>query len=313
MTPQAHPLTVVMYHYVRDVAGTAFAQLPVRSPAEFSRQLDEISRRYTVVGLDHVAAAIRGERALPPDALLLTFDDGYRDHYATVLPELHRRGWSGVFFPVASVLEHPQVLNVNKIQFARARLNPEQAFAQVCDWITEHQQEFNLQPLSNYLERWAVAARFDGSHAMFVKNVLQRALSRPARQTLIDELFRTHVAEDEAAFARELYMNREEIAGLVRAGMFVGLHGYAHDWLTDLTPTDLDRDLREALRVLSDCGVPERGWCFCYPFGGINDAVCGAVGTLGASIGFTTEPRVALLGTDHPLRLPRLDTNDLPC
>ena len=31
-----------------------------------------------------------------------------------------------------------------------------------------------------------------------------------------------------------------------------------------------------------------------------------------ASIGITTEPRVALINKDNPLTLPRLDTNDFP-
>ena len=43
-------------------------------------------------GLEDVIAAVQGKDVLPPNAALLTFDDGYRDHYDHVFPMLAESG-----------------------------------------------------------------------------------------------------------------------------------------------------------------------------------------------------------------------------
>ena len=43
---------------------------------------------WTAISLDDVARAARGEKPLPPRAVLLTFDDGYRSLYTRVFPLL---------------------------------------------------------------------------------------------------------------------------------------------------------------------------------------------------------------------------------
>lgn len=312
MTERSQPLTIVMYHYVRDVADTRFAALPVRGVAELDRQFDAIARTHTVIDLDTLQAVLRGKRTLPENAILLTFDDGYREHYETVFPRLRERGWSAVFFPVTSVLAADIVLNVNKIQFARACIAPDEIYRAVMDWLNDNRAAHDLDAPEDYVARWAVANRFDDDDAMFVKNMLQRGLPRAPRQRLIDALFSEAVAADEAAFARALYMNRDEVAAMAREGMAIGVHGHSHDWMTDLTPERLGEEIATSLDLLAGCGVPREGWCLCYPFGGVDDGVAATAASLGARVAVTTEPRVANLRRDDALRLPRLDTNDLP-
>jgi peptidoglycan/xylan/chitin deacetylase (PgdA/CDA1 family) len=287
MSRLSQNLTIVMYHFVRDVAGTPFDRLPVRTIAEIDRQFDAIASTCNVVGLDQMHAALHGEDILPENPVLLTFDDGYREHYEVVFPRLRARDWSAVFFPATSVLESPVVLNVNKIQFLRTCIAPEEIYS-------------------------ALLTRFDDPHAMFVKNMLQRGLPSIARQQLTDELFAQSVTKDEAEFSHALYMNRDEIAEMAHNGMSIGVHGHSHDWMTDLSPDRLQYELKHSLSIMENCGVPTEKWCLCYPFGGVNTAVRATAAALGATSAVTTEPRVANLRNDDALLLPRLDTNDLP-
>src|SRR5581483_2349671 len=108
-------LTVVMYHYVRELDGSSYPALKALTTAEFDRQLDFIEQHHTVIGWPELLAAVSGEAPLPMDACLLTFDDGLRDHYVNVIPRLARRSWTGCFFPSsAPVLDHV-VLMVHKL------------------------------------------------------------------------------------------------------------------------------------------------------------------------------------------------------
>lgn len=62
---------------------------------------------YTVVSLDDVRAAREGTRPLPPNAVLLTFDDGYASMYTRVFPLLKLFGYPAVVAPVVSWTEQP--------------------------------------------------------------------------------------------------------------------------------------------------------------------------------------------------------------
>jgi poly-beta-1,6-N-acetyl-D-glucosamine N-deacetylase len=60
---------------------------------------------WSAVSLDDIEAARIGQKPLPPNAILLTFDDGYANHYNRVYPLLRAYGFHAVFFVVGSWME----------------------------------------------------------------------------------------------------------------------------------------------------------------------------------------------------------------
>src|SRR5712691_10585932 len=97
--PNVAPLvTIVMYHYVRAVKATPFPHLPALDLAAFHGQLDYIQRHYVPVSTGDVLAAARSTMTLPPRPILLTFDDGYVEHYRDVFQPLRARRIPAAFF-----------------------------------------------------------------------------------------------------------------------------------------------------------------------------------------------------------------------
>ncbi len=94
-------LRVLMYHKVNDLPNNRMSIPTALFDAQMA-QLRELG--YTVVDLDAVLAHyLRGE-PLPPGAVLITFDDGYRDNLLNAAPVLRRRGYPAVqFVPIAYV------------------------------------------------------------------------------------------------------------------------------------------------------------------------------------------------------------------
>ena len=79
----------VMYHYVRPcVEGLPY--FPYLALADFERQLDTFASTCGFVGREAFVDWAQGGPA--PDGVLLTFDDGLRDHRDFVLPVLQERG-----------------------------------------------------------------------------------------------------------------------------------------------------------------------------------------------------------------------------
>ena len=77
-------LTIVMYHYIRDVKESRFPRIKALGVDQFIRQLSYIDEHYTVVTAQEVMAAIKKDFVLPERAIWLTFDDGYVDHFSNV-------------------------------------------------------------------------------------------------------------------------------------------------------------------------------------------------------------------------------------
>jgi peptidoglycan/xylan/chitin deacetylase (PgdA/CDA1 family) len=94
-------LRVLMYHKVNDLPGNRMS-MPVAKFDEQMAQLGELG--YTVVDLDAVLDHYLERKPLPPGAVLITFDDGYRDNLECAAPVLRKYGYPAVqFVPLAYV------------------------------------------------------------------------------------------------------------------------------------------------------------------------------------------------------------------
>jgi peptidoglycan/xylan/chitin deacetylase (PgdA/CDA1 family) len=92
-------IKIVMYHYVRPIKESAFPNIKGLELDGFKRQLDYLSSKYYFVTAEDVVDAVTNDKELPKDSCWLTFDDGYKDHFLYVLPELSKRKIQGSFFP----------------------------------------------------------------------------------------------------------------------------------------------------------------------------------------------------------------------
>lgn len=306
-------VTIVMYHYVRPLEGSRYPRLRALPLAAFRGQLDYIARHHEVIGAPELIAAVRGGPALPPNALLLTFDDGYTDHATHVLPELERRGWTGAFFPVAGAVTRRQMLDVNKLHFAlAAAADPAPLAAEVRAAVLAHRARLGLDEPAAYEARCRGDSRYDSPDITFVKRMLQRELPAPLRAELTDTLFHRLVTRDEAAFADELYLSADQLRDMVGRGMYVGSHGDTHRWMNTLTRAEQAAEVDASLALLRAIGAPASDWIMCYPYGGYDASLLDVVRERGCAAGLAVRVGVADLASDDPLALPRLDTNDLP-
>lgn len=306
-------LTTIMYHYIRDRTHSRYPNLHALDVRRFRAQLDWAQRHHTIVRMEQVIDALAGGEPLPPRALLLTFDDGYADHYTVAFPILDDLGVQGSFFPSVRSALHRGVLAPNKIHLVLANVDDPSTIARtVMEWIDRHGERYGLEPADRYHRRHATPTRFDGPEVGFVKRMLQHGLPSAPRAALLDELVDHFVGIDEATLAEELYASPDQLRLMLRHGMHVGGHGVEHGWLTTLTDDELAVELDGSRNLLTHLGVAPSSWTFAYPFGDANDAVATALAARGCSAAFTIEPGTAQLTPDRHLRLPRYDTNDLP-
>jgi peptidoglycan/xylan/chitin deacetylase (PgdA/CDA1 family) len=87
-------LRILMYHKINDQSGNSVS-VPT---ARFAEQMAFLEERYQVVSADAVLAHLATGDPLPTRAVLLTFDDGYRDVFTNAYPILKRHGYPATLF-----------------------------------------------------------------------------------------------------------------------------------------------------------------------------------------------------------------------
>ena len=111
---------ILMYHYISEPppgAGAVRRDLSV-APEQFEAHLRYLQEHgYTTISLEEVVMALQIGQPLPDRPIVLTFDDGYRDHYDHALPLLQQYGMTGTFFLITSVIdqEHPAYLTWEQV------------------------------------------------------------------------------------------------------------------------------------------------------------------------------------------------------
>jgi peptidoglycan/xylan/chitin deacetylase (PgdA/CDA1 family) len=307
-------VTIVMYHYVRDLERSQFPAIKGLSLERFRRQLDYVQACYTPIAAEDLLEALASSRKdLPPNAILLTFDDGYSDHFANVFPLLETRRIRGCFFPPAQAILDHKVLDVNKIHFVLAAAPDARSLLdQVFSSLAEFRSEHALKTREAYLLAATGEHRYDARDVIVFKRLLQRELPEPVRAEIVRRMFAEYVTADEAAFACELYMSVDQISCLRREGMHIGSHGYSHAWLDQLAPEAQAVEIDRSLEFLQMFGIGKDQWTMCYPYGGFNHSLLQVLRARQCRMGFSVEARVADLDVDDRLTLPRVDTNDLP-
>jgi peptidoglycan/xylan/chitin deacetylase (PgdA/CDA1 family) len=288
-------LTVVVYHRVADVAtvGDLDPELVDATPAEFERQMRFLRENFTPVDVDQVEAALTDGAHLPPNPVLVTFDDGYRDNLQIAAPVLRRHGIRATLFVATDYASTGRLFWWERIHAIIKRSTRPTV---VLDYPA---------PLTLDLgdaRRRATAVR---QATRVVKDVFNLDLDR-----FLGEL--AHAAgvcwtdAEDRACAEGVVMCWDDVMEARRAGMDIQSHTVSHRVLHTLPDNRLDAELGDARAELeSRLGRPVT--CIAYPVGRpiVEHArVRAALDRAGYTIGFTTTPGVNRLS-------PRSDRFDL--
>lgn len=122
---------ILMYHYVSPLppqSDNIRTGLTI-SPDIFRAHIEFLeSEGYETVSLYEINNALEYGTPLPEKPIVLTFDDGYTDHYQYVFPVLKEYGYIGTFFTIAGFTDNnnPNHLSWEQIEeMASAGMNIE--------------------------------------------------------------------------------------------------------------------------------------------------------------------------------------------
>jgi peptidoglycan/xylan/chitin deacetylase (PgdA/CDA1 family) len=285
----SHRLLVLGWHNIEPTwafGGTS----PAAGRRGFERQVRFLRRWANVVPLRAALVDLLDGRALPPRAVALTFDDGYRDNVTTAAPLLRAAGLHATFFLVPGFLSGTSEVWWENLGWAFAH-----ATAAELSWEGE---------------------RFDTSTPDVRRRVMEVVVrkvktldSRDRENAVVDVAQRLLPVGPTRGPGRQ-FMDWDEADRLVEYGHDIGSHTCSHPILSREEPADQARELvdsREQLEAHFQRPVD----VFAFPNGRAEDyseVTLRLIREAGYTFAVTT--RTALAHRDTPAReVPRVLVN----
>ncbi len=234
--PQAHALcrmlsrirprhiTVLAYHRIApdDLENAPGTQLGFSAfESNFRKHLQLLKNSTNVIPASQLAGWLRGDNSLPPNASIITFDDGYRDNLTHALPILQEYNLPAIIYLSTGHMgsQTPLYWNLANYGFRHASLGN-------YTLPITGEADLNSGTIKQIARRWTAAAKH-----------LPPDQRNKATNDLIKAL---NVTVDPDAF-KNLYLSWDEVRSMQSAGIEFGAHTVSHPILSTV-PDNLAQD-----------------------------------------------------------------------
>jgi peptidoglycan/xylan/chitin deacetylase (PgdA/CDA1 family) len=292
---------ILMYHRIATPAVDPWGLCV--SPERLEAQLLRLRRERTLVGMDDFARGL-ASGDLPPTAVAITFDDGYRDNLTKAKPILERVGAPATVFITTGRIGRAAEFWWDEL--ARiVLLRPEPLDCELTLAGASHRVTLSAARGRRPSRRWRAWVR-------------GRTDRETAYRDLWSHLQRSDPAEREAAMARlrdcaalppaecdALPLTEEEVRALASPLISIGAHGCTHQPLTALPRAERAAEIQgsgEACEKL----VATAPSGFAYPHGDQDPETRQLVQEAGYSWACSTESAAARPGQSDLFNLPRI-------
>ena len=300
---------IVMYHYVRNIKKSKYPNLKGLEFSDFRKQIIYLKKNFNILSNNQFIEILNSRKIPKKKSILLTFDDGYRDHFEYVFPFLKKQNVPAVFYPPIMCVKNKAVLDVNKIHFI---LEKEENRDKILDLIFLYVKKIlNKNPQQIGIEKINLLSRYDDKKTILIKRLLQHHLPLPYRKKIADTIFKDIVNYSEEEFSKILYMNKNNIQELYKNNFSIGSHGYNHYWWGKINKNEQEMEIKKSINYFKKIKVFDKNFSVCYPYGSYNLQTLNLLKKYKIKFALTTKVgSVNKKNIKKVFELPRFNTND---
>lgn len=300
---------IVMYHYIRDLKKSDHPNLKALELTEFKKQINFFIKNFNVLNYFDFLEILQSKKIPSKPSVLLTFDDGYSDHFNNVFPFLLKKNVSGIFYTPIITLKNRKVLDVNKVHFI---LEKEFNREKIIKFINENLKKYlnkDLQQIN--IDRINLFNRWDDKETTLIKRLLQDLLPQKIRTKILNKLFENIMSETETDFSKKLYLNKKNINEMKNNKMFFGVHGFNHKRLARLNFDEQNNEISKSIKEFKKLKFKVENLSICYPYGSYNKTTIKLIKKYNLNFGLTLKVGpINKRNISNIYELPRYDCND---
>ena len=240
--------TILMYHRVLDDDSTEKEYLQPGlyvSRRVFEKQIAFLSRKYNLIGLGELSELLINKQPIPPNSMVITLDDGWRDNHSHAYPILKK-----YHAPVIIFLTTDYIDTNNTFWFLEASIlmtYNKLSRAQLGQLIAKYESEKGLAkelPGGELEEANFVLSDRD----WFIENLKQ--IDPKNIPAVLKELSVQNKPDADTIKENRSMLTWEEIIEMNNNGIDFGSHGCSHRIMPALTDDEIERELIESKRII---------------------------------------------------------------
>lgn len=247
-----------MYHYVRP-KNIDYPYFKYCTLENFRRQLDYFDKNFGFLSFEDYKNTIKYNRN--STGVVLSFDDGLKDHFQYVLPELRKRGLWGLFYVNTGTFSLSKLLGVHRVHFLKGKYSSQFILEKVLKRTND--KMIDKRYLSLFKNETYVNSNYNDDERR-LQRLLNFYLHYEYRDQILNELAFKYL--DEKMLHQQTYLNKCEVIDLIEAGNIVGAHSVNHFVLSRLSVSQQSYEINESFDFLNSLYEQEYK-SFCYPYG----------------------------------------------
>ena len=302
-------LNLVMYHYVKKPDDNEYLNLKVLNLRKFEKQIIYFKKKFNILDNDDFCEILKTKKIPKKPSFLLTFDDGYKDHYKNVYPLLMKHKVSGVFYPSCITLKKKELLDVNKIQLILGiNKNKKKLLNRIFDIYRKLSgKSFD----KNKINGIDLASRYDSADTILIKRLLQFYLKKNLRNKIINQILEQDYEKKKSEIFKDFYLSKKNILEMRKNGMVFGIHGYNHYWLDTLSKQEQETEIKLSIKYFKKNNILDKNVSFCFPYGAYNKSTLDILKKNKFNFAVTTQPKsYQNINSNNIYTIPRYDCND---
>ena len=267
-------LTILAYHRVTndDISNinTSLPSLFVTKDS-FSQQLEFIKKYYNIINFKELKKRI-AENDVPPDSLIITFDDGYEDNYQVAYPIMERENITAVMFLAVSKISQNKVLPY--------------WWDRMYYYLSQYKRWY-VQGLSPDLDQeiQSLLKQFEKNSSSLLSSLNQQDTRKI--NCLLDSMQAKYKISHDDLNGANTILQWDQVQRMKKYMEF-GSHTCSHDNLIHLKQDQLNDEIEESLKILT-AKTQDDGAAFSYPAGNYNDLIKHRVAEAGYDFAVTTD------------------------
>lgn len=244
-------VAILMYHRISPKRERPY--LNVISVKSFRRQIEYIFRNYEILSLDELVEYILSEKPLPKKAVVITFDDGYKDNYLYAYPILQKYHIPATIFLVTGHIGTDKLFWWDKIGYILYHTSVNQ---------------LDLEGLGSY----SLESEPDKARAKSIITEELKKLPDKRKNSLVEKLLDVCQMEIPRNLGRRLILSWEEVREMSDEKLTFGAHSVNHPVLTKMPIDQAKNEIVRSKKAIEErLGKEVRA--FCYPDGKFNPEI----------------------------------------
>ncbi len=231
---------------------------------KFEKQLAYVKENYNLISFEDFILWHKGEKEIPDNAIILTFDDGYKNTYTNLFPLLQKYNAPAIIFLPTAYIGKKEIAWYDIVAYAIANTKEHKITIGGKDYVLDSDK--TKKAVSAEIK---AKIRVPKKRAEIITGLIKETKCNLAT-----------VADEDV-----LFLSWKECAEMAKKSVTFGAHGVAHESFLVLSEQEKRREVEDSKQEIEKKGYSVTS--FAYPFGAGDDDTL--LKEAGYSAGLTTE------------------------